>query len=237
MMSGMATSIRDLRLSATGLIRRHKAGWLPVEGRNDLVSVPEEEGKEMVDVLVMDTHEYVENREIDEGAARALSMGFRLVTRREPPSEGTMAAAYSAARLGYVARMVEWDTVVTALRPKSWMIAGLRGAVESNVAEELEDAEDPERSFHDVLAEITAFFVRREPIDVPYDAKQGFALMWTIPGTGGEVRALVRDKTLEKVLQRDGKDGRVDGATLEDLQRVWKYGFLLRSFEEFFWED
>ena len=122
------------------------------------------------------------------------------------------------------------------------MIAGLRGAVESNVAEQLEEADNAERSFYDVLGEVTAFFVGREPLDVPYDADEGFALMWTIPGMGGEVRALVRDKTLQMVLQRDGEGlrspaGPIEGATVEDFQRIWKYGFLLRSFEEFFWED
>ena len=66
--------------------------------------------------------------------------------------------------------------------------------------------------------------------------------MWTIPGMGGEVRALVRDKTLQMVLQRDGEGlrtpaGSIEGATIEDFQRIWKYGFVLRSFEEFFWED
>ncbi len=66
--------------------------------------------------------------------------------------------------------------------------------------------------------------------------------MWTIPGMGGEVRALVRQRTLQMVLQRDGEGlrtpaGPVQDATLEDFQRIWKYGFVLRSFEEFFWED
>ena len=57
MMRDMAASLRDLRLSAMGLIRRDKAGWLRVDGRNDLVSVPEDEAEEMVNVLAMDTYE------------------------------------------------------------------------------------------------------------------------------------------------------------------------------------
>jgi hypothetical protein len=140
-----------------------------------------------------------------------------------------------------MARVAEWEVVTTARTPRGWMIAGLRGAVESNVADELEEA-DAEKSFYDVLGEVTAYYVCREPLDVPYDADEGFALMWTIPGMGGEVRALVRDKTLQTVLQRDGEGlrspaGPIEGATLLDFQRTWKYGFLLRSFEEFFWED
>ena len=213
-----------------------------MEGRDDLVSVPEDEAEEMVNVLAMDTYEYVDKGEIQDGAARALSMGFLLVTQREPATEGTLVAAQSVARFGYMARLVEWETLATVRTPRGWMIASLRGAVESNVADELEEAGDAERSFYDVLGEVTAFFVRREPLDVPYDADEGFVLMWTIPGMGGEVRALVRDKTLQMVLQRDGEGlrspaGPIEGATLEDFQRIWKYGFVLRSFEEFFWED
>ena len=61
-------------------------------------------------------------------------------------------------------------------------------------------------------------------MDVPYDADEGFVLMWTIPGMGGEVRALVRDRTLQMVLQRDGEGlrspaGPIEGATIEDFQQ------------------
>jgi hypothetical protein len=238
----MAGPMRDLSLRAMGLLRRKRAGWLPVAGRDDLVSVPEDDAEEMVNLLAMETYEYVNEGEIPDDAARALSMGFFLITEREPATKETLVAAQSVARFGYMARVAECKTVTTARRPTGWMIAGLRGAVESNVAEEMEEAEDAEKSFYDVLGEVTAFFVGREPLDVPYDADQGFALMWTIPGMGGEVRALVRDKTLRMVLQRDGEGlrspaGPIEGATVEDFQRIWKYGFLLRSFEEFFSED
>jgi hypothetical protein len=84
--------------------------------------------------------------------------------------------------------------------------------------------------------------VTREPLDVPYDAQQGLKPMWTIPGMGGDFRGLLRDWTLEMALPREGGTlsgpaGPIDDATFEDLQLVWKYGFLLRSFEEFFRED
>lgn len=238
----MARPIRDLTVQAMGLLRRKKAGWLPVEGREDLVSVPEDEAEQMVNLLAMETYEYVDKGAIQDDAARALSMGFLLVTEREPATEETLVAAQSVARLGYMARVAEWERLATTRAPRGWMLAGLRGAVESNVAEELEEAENAKTSVYDVLGEVTAYFVRREPLDVPHDADEGFALMWTIPGMGGEVRALVRDETLRMVLQRDGEGlrspaGPIEGATVEDFQRIWKYGFVLRSFEEFFWED
>jgi hypothetical protein len=212
-----------------------------VEGRDDLVSIPQDEAEEMVNVLATQSREHVDKGEIDDDTARALSMGLQLITGREPASEAAMAAAESVARFGYMARVAEWQRLATARRLEGWMIASLRGAVQASVAEELEDAADETRSFHAVLGEVTAFFVRREPLDVPYDADEGFALMWTIPGTGGEVRALLRDKTLQIALDaegagRDNPARRIEGATVEDLHRVWKYGFVLRSFEEFFWE-
>jgi hypothetical protein len=234
-------AIRDLRIQAMDLLRRRKAGWLPVEGRDDLVSVPEDDADEMVNLLARETYEYLDKGEVPTDVGRALSMGFFLVTGREPASEETGVAAQSVARLGYVARVVEWRRLATIRAPRGWMLAGLRGAVEANVAEELEETQNGERSFYDVLGEVTAFFVGREPLDVSYDADEGFALMWTIPGMGGQARALVRDKTLQ-MLQRDGAGlrspaGPIEGATVEDFQRVWKYGFVLRSFEEFFSED
>jgi hypothetical protein len=230
----MAQPIRDL-------LRRRKARWLPVEGRDDLVGVPEDEVEEMVNLLAMEAYEYTAKGEVPEDAARALSMCFLLVTGREPATDETLVAAQWMARFGYMARVVEWQRGASTQAPRGSMVAGLREAVESNVAEELE-AGEADRSFHDVLGELTAYFVRREPLDVPYDAERGFALMWTIPGMGGEVRALVRDKTLQMVIQRDGEGlrsaaGPIVGATVEDFQGIWKYGFVFRSFEEFFLED
>jgi hypothetical protein len=231
----MAGPIRDL-------LRRRKARWKPVEGRDDLVGVPEDEVEEFVNLLAMDAYERTEKGEVAGDAARALSMGFLLVTGREPATDETLVTAQWAARFGYMARVAEWQRGATTAAPRGWMIAGLREAVESNVAEELAEAGEAKRPFHDVLGELTAFFVRREPLDVPYDAEQGFALMWTIPGMGGEVRALVRDQTLRMVLERDGEGlrsaaGPIVAATVEDFQRIWKYGFVLRSFEEFFGEE
>jgi hypothetical protein len=237
----MAPPIRDLSVQAMDLFRRKKSGWLEVRGRDDLVSVPEDEAEEMVNLLAMATSHHVDEGEIQEGAARALSMGFLLVTNREPATEETLAAAQWVARFGYMARVAEWERLASTRAPGGWMMAGLREAVEASVADELQEA-DADRSFYDVLGEVTAFFVSREPLDVPHDADQGFVLMWTIPGMGGEVRALVRDRTLRMVLQRDDEGlkspaGPIEGATVEDFQRIWKYGFVLRSFEEFFREE
>jgi hypothetical protein len=227
-----------------GLLRRRDAelGILPVAGRDDLVLVAEQAVEEMVSGLAMMTAEYVDEGQIDDDVARALSMGFPLVTQREAPTQEALVVAQSVARFGFMARVAEWEMLPAARRPVGWMLAGLRGAVKSSVAEELKEDRDGQESFYAALGEVTAFFVGREPLDVPYDADQGFLLMWTIPGVGGDARALLRAKTLPMALERvgqssNGNTGPIEGSVVEDLERVWKYGFALRSFEEFFRGD
>jgi hypothetical protein len=212
---------------------------LPVGGRRDLALVPEEDVEEMLDVFAMETFRHTEWEEVPSDLARALAIGLFRVTDLETASDQTVVGARSVARVGYMARFTECQRLPAARRQRGWMIAGLREAVEASVAEELRDTNE---SFYDALGEVTAFFVRREPLDVPYDAEEGFNPMWTIPGMGGDFRALLRDRTLEMALEEDEEDlsgpsGPIVDATFEDLQLVWKYGFLLRAFEEFFQED
>jgi hypothetical protein len=119
------------------------------------------------------------------------------------------------------------------------MVAGLRQAVEASLMEEHRDADV---SFYDALRDVTAFFVRREPLDVPYDAEEGFKPMWTVPGMGGDFRAMLRGKTLAVALgpyepQLQDSAGPNLGPAFECLPWVWKFGFLLRAFEEFFTEE
>lgn len=213
---------------------RAEPEWAPVQGHSELVSIPQDDAEEMVDVLAARAREYVVTGELAEEVARALSMGLGLVTGREAATQEALADAHRVARFGYMARVAEWELLETARKLEGWMIASLRGAVESSVAEELGEAYG-RQAYYDALSEVTAFFVRREPLDVPYDADEGFALLWTIPGMGGEVRAWLREKTLGMAFDRPS--GPAAGAMAEDLQSVWKYGFVLRSFEEFFWED
>jgi hypothetical protein len=219
---------------------RTEPEWAPVKGRGDLVSIPQDEAEAMADALATESRAQVESGELGADVSSALARGLQLVTGRQPETERAAATAASVARFGYMARVAEWQRLPTARRLDGWMVAGLRGAVQASVAEELEDAGDGGRSYYEALGEVTAFFVGREPLDVPYDAAEGFALMWTIPGTGGEIRALLREKTLQMALDRSDASnprGEARGTSVEALQRVWKYGFVLRGFEEFFWES
>jgi hypothetical protein len=242
-LSDVVNPIRDLNVRAMRFLRGDptEPDWSPVQGRRDLVSIPQDEAEAMVDALATEARAQLESGELDGEVAKALTRGLQLITGREPPTDEAAATATSVAGFGYLSRVAEWERLATARRMDGWMVSGLRGAVRASVAEELEDATDANRGYYDALGEVTAFFVGREPLDVPYDAAEGFALMWTIPGTGGEVRALLRERTLEMALERSdpgasNPDGAPEGAGVEVLRRVWKYGFVLRSFEEFFWE-
>ena len=99
------------------LLRRKKPGWLPVEGRDDLVSVPEDDAEEMVDLLARRRTSTWTGGRSRTDAARALSMGFLLVTEREPATEETRVAAQSVARFGYMARVAEWGGWPRSGRP------------------------------------------------------------------------------------------------------------------------
>jgi hypothetical protein len=242
-LSDVTNPIRDLNVRAMRFLRgeRTEPEWTPVQGRRDLVSIPQDEAEAMVDALATESRARLESGELEGEVAKALARGLQLITGREPATSEAAATAASVAGFGYLARVAEWERLATARRMDGWMVSGLRGAVRASVAEELEDATDAGRTYYDALGEVTAFFVGREPLDVPYDTAEGFALMWTIPGTGGEVRALLRERTLPMALERSGSeaskpDGASEGAGVEVLRRVWKYGFVLRSFEEFFWE-
>jgi hypothetical protein len=214
---------------------------LPVEGRADLALISEEDAEELADVLADDTLDRAATEYLTSDAARALEAGLLALADLEASDQETIDTARWVARVGYMARVAEWQRLPEARKPNGWMIAGLRGAVEASVAEELNDADD-HKSLDEALGEVTAFFVLREPLDVPYDADEGLKPMWSIPGMGGDFRALLRERTLAIALGLDdprygGVVEPIDAASFEDLEWVWKYGFLLRSFEEFFREE
>ncbi len=207
----------------------------PVAGHDDLALVDEDDAERLVDVLSMETFDHVEIDELPRETADALETGLFALYDLDSAAEQTVAAARWAARIGYMARVAEWERVPAARRPAGSMIAGLHQAVEASLTEELSEGEG---SFYDALREVTAFYVRREPLDVPYDAQEGFKPMWTIPGMGGDFRALLRDRTLGMAFgQWEENDVVSVDPNLEYLWWVWKYGFLLRAFEEFFREQ
>jgi hypothetical protein len=214
---------------------RREIEVLPVEGHEELGMVDDADVEQLVDVLSMETFDHVEIDELPHETVDALETGLFALYELDSAPEQTVVAARRAARIAYMARVAEWERVPAARKPAGSMIAGLRQAVEASLREELAELEV---AFYDALREVTAFYVRREPLDVPYDAQEGFKPMWTIPGMGGDFRALLRDRTLAMAFGYELEDDVVSvDPQLEYLWWVWKYGFLLRAFEEFFRED
>src|SRR5881396_3855209 len=77
--------LRNLGLQVMRQLRRRNAEpeILPVAGRDDLALVPEEAVEGLVDGIAMKASQYVDEGEIDDDVARALSIGLPLVTQRE----------------------------------------------------------------------------------------------------------------------------------------------------------
>ncbi len=168
-------------------------------------------------------------------------MGFFYVTERESASETGIRAAGAIARVGYLARIAEWERLTTARTPKGLEIAALLLFMESNVGR---DIEDDDMDFWEALGKETGFIVRSEPLDPPHDSEEGLNPIWAVPGLGGQARALLREKTKLMILTRDNGGGLanpqgepIEDVTLDEFRSIWKYGFLLRSFEEFFWDS
>jgi hypothetical protein len=214
----------------------------PVEGQEDLGRLPMDEVLPILRSMAQEVYEAVDAVELDEETGLALESGHFLVNHGDLKVD-TVYTAGSVARVGYMSRVIEWKRFEGARKPKGWMIAGLQFVVKQHVAvaAELGEAE----SLFDALPEATARFMADEPLDPPYDSDaEGFNPMWNVPGLGGDVRAVLREQTLPMVVQ-PSKGGLTSPfglieesqATLDQFRRTWKYGFLLRSFEEFFNED
>jgi len=107
------------------------------------------------------------------------------------------------------------------------------GARESNdelfeeLAESLEAAERGGGSIANAMAEFAADLALSEPADPP--ASDG-GPSWIVPGVDGFVRSRLRDALLMGV-PCPGDITRLD------LQHTWKYGYFLRSVEEYFFDE
>ena len=93
--------------------------------------------------------------------------------------------------------------------------------------ESLEEAERSGGSVPIAMAEFAADLAISEPIDPP---ESDGGPSWVVPGVDGSVRGRLRD-TLLKGVRCPGD------ITVQDLQHLWKYGYFLRTMEEFFFDE
>ena len=234
----------DLRFQVRDLLHRTSAepGVLPVEGRDDLVRIPEEEVEEMVNVLAMETRERVEGADL----GTTWLTPSRWASFWSPSGKGRRRRRWSwlesVARFGFMARVAEWERLTTARKPEGWMIAGLQGAVESSVAEEVREADEGR-------SPSTTRSVRSRPSSCagsrstsPTTPTRDSCSCGPSPALGERserwsARRPSRWCSSATARPCGAQPARSRARPLEDFQRIWKYGFLLRSFEEFFRED
>lgn len=236
-----------MRFKPVGLFGRKKREqeWLPVEGREDLVMTKTDEVEEMVNVLATEVYEDFKETLLNDLVERKLLMAYFVVTKEEAGVEDVIRAAAAVARVGYISRADEWERLESARKPEGWAAAGLLAVVRDDVEKTFEALgadDDDDKALYEALAQITAYFVRSEQLDPPHDAESGINPMWTVPGMGGDFRSMLREKTMLMIIQPTedgvkGVRGPIEGAAFDDFRKFWKFGFLLRSFEEFYFED
>jgi hypothetical protein len=178
-----------------------------------------------LDEVIDRVHELMEAEDLDDAAAETLSLGYPLISGREIEEmpEPTFLAGRSVAAIGYMARQAEYERFPRA-RTRIDKSSPLRAALES--------VSEPRVGTEPSLAAAVAALVRREAID-PATA-DGFGPSASVPGISAAERTELRERTLTIGARPrpdgslDTREGVVRDATLDDMRRTWKYGFLLR---------
>jgi hypothetical protein len=155
---------------------------------------------------------------LDAETLSLLQIGLPYLTQRDC-SRDAILAGQTAARLGYVARAAEYAEFAGARETDDDLL--------DELSESLEAADRAGGSVANAMAEFAADLAVSEPVDPPASDR---GPSWGVPGVGGAVRGRLRDALLRGV--------RCPGdITAQDLQHTWKYGYFLRSMEEFFFDD
>ena len=155
---------------------------------------------------------------LDAETLSLLQIGLPYLTQRDC-SRDAILAGQTAARLGYVARAAEYAEFPRARETDD--------DLGDELADSLEAADRAGGSVANAMAEFAADLALSEPVDPPASAG---GPSWVVPGVGGAVRGRLRDALLKGV--RCPAD-----ITAQDLQHTWKYGYFLRSMEEFFFDE
>jgi hypothetical protein len=155
---------------------------------------------------------------LDAETLSLLQIGLPYLTQRDC-SRDAILAGQTAARLGYVARAAEYAEFTGARETD--------GDLFDELSESLAEADSAGSSIANAMAEFAADLALSEPIDPPASDS---GPSWVVPGVGGSVRGRLRDALLKGV--RCPRD-----ITAQDLQHTWKYGYFLRSMEEFFFDE
>ena len=134
----------------------------------------------------------------------------------------------SAALVGYLARLVERLRLpVAATFDQAWSETTFKWVQHFGTP------------MYDAVAKTAAEYVLQEPLDPPEGDPHASSSL--IPGLGPGERSVLRENTLKLVYSEpDPGSGRISVPTgdvlevnVEDIHRIWKYGFFVRVIEEF----
>jgi hypothetical protein len=155
---------------------------------------------------------------LDPETLSLLQIGLPYLTQRDC-SRDAILAGQTAARLGYIARAAEYAEVPSAREGNDDLF--------DELAESLEEAERSGGSVANAMAEFAADLAISEPIDPP---ESDGGPSWAVPGVDGAVRGRLREALLKGVACPAD-------ITHTDLRHTWKYGYFLRTVEEFFFDE
>jgi hypothetical protein len=187
------------------------------EQPTEYVPIPADRAHEIIEDFCSDVVRRMDGFRPPEHIVSALTVGILLITQRKLSQEAILEGQV-VARLGYCTRSVEFDRLYAARE----MDIDLAEALQAYM--ELQDDDEP------AMSGVTEFAVRMvlgEPLR-PTVEQDG--PLWTVPGLGAQVRLAMADRLINL------EDLPAD-VGLYDMLATWKFGFYLRTLEEFYFDE
>lgn len=184
---------------------------------SEYVAVSADSIEEFVEDLCSGVLEMMEGFRPPEHIVSALTVGILLVTQRKLSKEGVL-SGQGVARLGYCTRAIEFNRLHAARE----MDIDLAEALQAHM--ELQDDDKPAMSG---VTEFAVEMVLSEPLRPTVE--QGGPL-WTVPGLGAQVRLAMADRLMDL-------DDLPPDVGPYDMLATWKFGFYLRTLEEFYFDE
>jgi len=183
----------------------------------EYVPISADRAHEIIEDFCFDVVRAIDEFRPPEHIVSALTVGILLITRRQLSKEAILEGQV-VARLGYCTRSVEFDRLYTARR----MDINLAQAPQAYM--ELQDEDEPAMNG---VTEFAVDMVLSEPLRPTVE--QGGSL-WTVPGLGAQVRLAMADRLMNL-------EGLPPDLGLYDMLATWKFGFYLRTLEEFYFDE
>ncbi|MGH2946923.1 MAG: hypothetical protein ACRDPC_11790 [Solirubrobacteraceae bacterium] len=187
---------------------------------DDYVAVPSEQLRPVIDELADATVLAVEDQ-LDQPLLQALSLGMPLIAQRRDFSNEAWTVGQTAARLGYLARRVEFERFAAAREPDDELLA-------------LYNRERERTTGQAPLDTAAEFAARLADVDPPDPNPGDPSPLWLIPGIGGHARTLLAMQLLAAVGEVGPNGERQLPVDLPEgaLLKAWKYGYFVGALED-----